>query len=346
MVKTGLRVIVVGGGIMGASVAWHLTKLGAHVTVLEKRKQIADGVTRHSYGWIGTSSMLPSDDPAHFSFKRDAISDYSRLERELGTLPIATKGAIVWYEDISETEALITEQRASGVYIEALDRIRIAELEPQLATPPLLAAWAASDFAVEPVILTQQLLSASQEKGAKVACEIEVEGLEVVGSRVVGVRTKQGFFSADVVVLANGADSASLVAPLDTNLPVYTSPAVLMRFSSDRLLANHLLYGQGIEIRPDLNGGLVSAEDYPEDGDAGLQDLAFRTMTSIKEMFASSGNVSLKSVHASYRPMIDGGAPIQQFLSGVDGLYALLAHPGVILAPKLGDLAAKEIIAA
>ena len=53
MAVKGLKVVVVGGGIIGASVAWHLSEIGANVTVLEKHSQPANGVTAHSYGWVG-----------------------------------------------------------------------------------------------------------------------------------------------------------------------------------------------------------------------------------------------------------------------------------------------------
>lgn len=59
MAVKGQRVVVVGGGIVGASVAWHLYQSGINVTVLEKYTHPASGVTAHSYGWVGTSSALP-----------------------------------------------------------------------------------------------------------------------------------------------------------------------------------------------------------------------------------------------------------------------------------------------
>lgn len=83
------RVVVVGAGIMGASAAWHLARKGARVTVLEKGSSPASGVTRWSYGWVGTSSSLPSDDPSNFISKVQAAVEFKRLERELGPLPIA-----------------------------------------------------------------------------------------------------------------------------------------------------------------------------------------------------------------------------------------------------------------
>lgn len=69
MDQTAPRVVVVGAGIIGASVSWHLARKGARVTVIEKGSSPANGVTRWSYGWVGTSSSLPSDDPSNFASK-------------------------------------------------------------------------------------------------------------------------------------------------------------------------------------------------------------------------------------------------------------------------------------
>lgn len=267
-----------------------------------------------------------------------------RLEQKLGSLPISARGSLVWFDTEAETENLVAEQRAAGVRMEALNRSQVLNLEPLLAAPPKIAAWAPADFAIEPVNLTHQLLSNAQEGGAKIACGVEIEALELVGSRVVGVRTKQGSVAADVVVLANAGGAIPLVKALDIDLPVYEKPAVLMRFSSDQKLIKHMLYGQDIELRPDLKGGLVSAGDYPDNGEDGLVELAARTLETISAMFSLSPNISLLSVAASHRPMTKGGVPLCKFLTGVTGLYAVISHPGVMLAPSLGEHDAKEIL--
>lgn len=346
MAVKGLKVVVVGGGIIGASVAWHLSEIGANVTVLEKHSQPANGVTAHSYGWVGTSSSLPSDDPAHFASKIKAISDFGKLEQKLGRLPISTRGSLVWLDTEAETERLIVEQQAAGVRMDTLSRSQVLELEPLLAMPPKLAAWAPADFAIEPINLTHQLLSSAQDNDAKIVCGIEVKAVELAGSRVVGVRTTHGVFPADVVVLANAGGAIPLVKAFDIKLPIYEEPAVLMRFFSDIKLIKHMLYGQDIELRPDLKEGLVSAADYPENGEDGLMELAERTLATISEMFTPAPNLSLLSVSASYRPKTEGGVPLCKFLTGVTGLYAVISHPGIMLAPSLGELATKEIFEA
>ncbi|BCH23362.1 NAD(P)/FAD-dependent oxidoreductase [Mesorhizobium sp. L-8-3] len=342
--KTGPRVVIVGGGILGASAAWHLARAGAEVTVLEKRPEAAAGVTRWSYGWVGTSSGLPSSDPACFSLEMEAVREFARLADELGPLPIAARGAVVWRDIDEETAELVAEQQAAGVRMELLDRAQIAELEPRLAAPPALAAWAPDDFAVEPADLTRQLLAGARAAGALLRCSVAVEAVEMRGGRVAGVHAEGEIVAADTVVLANAGAALPLVASLGITLPISEAPAVLMRFASDAGLARHLLYDGELELRPGLSGGLVSAADYPEEGEAGLLPLAKRTAAKIASLFAPCPEPRLLSVTGAFRPMTGDGLPLRKFLPEVEGLYVLVAHPGVILAPRLGRLAAHDIV--
>ena len=344
MGQTALRVVVVGAGIIGASIAWHLARKGARVTLVEKGPTPAGGVTRWSYGWVGTSSMLPSEDPSGFRSKMEAIAEFARWERDLGPLPIAARGALVWLDTDEATARLIKEQQAACVRMEALSHDGVATLEPRLASPPTLAAWAPDDFAVEPVEMTHRLLDAAREAGSEIVYGMGVDHIETRSARVAGVRTTNGTLPADIVVLANAGAAASLVSPFGIALPLRGEPAVLMRFTREPDLLRHLIYGEGLELRPGRAGDLVSAEDYPSDGEAGLSALAERTAAMVERMFTPSERPSLITIRSAYRPMTPDGTPLRRFLPEVEGLYVTVAHPGVILAPQVGRLAADEIV--
>ncbi|RQZ76962.1 FAD-binding oxidoreductase [Burkholderia cepacia] len=117
-----LRVVVVGGGIVGASIAWHLARLGAQVTLLEKQPAAAGGATHWSFGWVGTGSAIP---------------EFARLARELGPLPVTTRGALVWLDSDAQTAALINEQRAAGAAWSSVQAgvMRVTRLSSSVSEP-------------------------------------------------------------------------------------------------------------------------------------------------------------------------------------------------------------------
>ncbi|KVX63763.1 NAD(P)/FAD-dependent oxidoreductase [Burkholderia cepacia] len=341
-----LRVVVVGGGIVGASIAWHLARSGAQVTLLEKQPAAAGGATHWSFGWVGTGSALPSENPSGFSRTLGALPEFARLARELGPLPVTTRGALVWLDTDAQTAALIDEQRAAGVQMEALGRRDVARMEPRLARLPELIAWAPDDFVVEPIDLTHRLLAGAQTAGARIRCGCAVEAVETHNGRAVGVNTAHGHVPAEVVVLANAASAVAIAAGLGMSLPVREEPAVLMRFAAEPGLISHLLYGQDLEVRVGPSGSLLSAADPPEEGDDGLAALAARTASDISALFADPPTLTPLSAKSALRPMTNDGAPINGFLPDVAGVYAVVGHPGVILAPQLGRLAANAITGA
>ncbi|VWD09962.1 NAD(P)/FAD-dependent oxidoreductase [Burkholderia lata] len=346
MGNNSLRVVVIGGGIIGASTAWHLARSGAQVTLLEQQAMPAGGATHWSFGWVGTGSALPSDDPSGFSRTLGALPEFARLERELGSLPVTTRGALVWLDSDAQTAALIDEQRAAGVRMDALGRREVARMEPRLARLPELIAWAPDDFVVEPIDLTHQLLAGAQAAGAEIRCGCAVEAVETRNGHAVGVHTAHGPVPADVVVLTNAASAAVIAAGLGVSLPVREKPAVLMRFAAGPGLISHLLYGRDLEVRIGPSGSLLSAADPPEEGDSGLAALAARTASDISGLFAEPPPLTLLSAKSALRPMTNDRAPINGFLAGVAGVYAVVGHPGVILAPQLGRLAASAIMGA
>ncbi|MBK5005564.1 FAD-binding oxidoreductase [Pseudomonas sp. S60] len=346
MVANTSSVVVVGAGIMGASVAWHLARLGARVTVLEQGARPAAGVTRWSYGWVGTASASASENPVALNATLQAIADFRRLALDLGPLPVAARGALVWLDNDEQTACLIDQQQAAGVRLHPLDAQQASALEPCLVTPPRLAAWAPDDFAVEPVALTRQLLHGAKQAGAQVLYGRCVDGLEMNNGRVTAALCAGERFAAHTVVLANADAAIGLAGQQAFQLPILTKPAVLMRFSAPAGVVRHLVYGNGLELRPALEGGVACAEDAPAEGEAGLPALAEHTAEAIKRMFIGTSGLSLRAVSICRRPMTQGGEPVRGYLPGAHGVYALIAHPGVILAPYLGRLAAEEIVQA
>lgn len=337
------HIIVVGGGILGASAAWHLSKAGAAVTLIEHAPGCSTTATASSFGWVGASASTPSDNQLVFAQRLQALQEFVSIERELGALPIAARGALLWLSTEDETTAMIAEHKAAGTRIEQLTRAQIAAKLPMLAKPPSLAAWAPQDLALEPAALARQLLAGAQAAGARV-CQAKVDAIAVAGKHISGVVVAGQLLKADTVVLAAGYGARALAQTVGVDLPIHQSPAVLLRFGFATEALHHLICAQDMELRPSIGGTLVAAADYPDQGESGLPALARRTAQSIAECFGMDSAAPVLSISAAQRPMTDDGRPLCGYVGEFDGLMAVVAHPGVIFAPLLGRLCAESVL--
>jgi len=246
-------VVVVGAGIVGASVAYHLARAGSDVVLLDKALP-ASGATGDSFAWIGRGTV--DAPPEQLLLRRQVLSDYRRLERELPGVHVRWTGSLSWRHD--EPAAIDDDARDR----QDSDASRVAQLEPQLLTPPARAALRADDGAVDPVAVVEALIGGARDRGATIRSGIAVEELTVRDHTVVGVHTSAGFLPARTVVLASGADAPVLCAPLGFALPVTASPALLMRFSAAPGVVRTLVSNDDLEVREAADGHLLAAWDY------------------------------------------------------------------------------------
>ncbi len=238
---------------------------------------------------------------------------------------------------------MIAEHQTAGTRMERLLRTQISDKEPMLAQPPPLAAWAPDDFALEPAAFARQLLAGAQDLGASIL-QGTVDAVEVTGSRVSGISVGGQRLRADTVVLANGLGAQALASTAGVHLPIHPSPAVLLRFGTEAHGLRHLLCADDLELRPSLGGGLVSAADYPANAESGFPALAARSAEAIAHLLGLTVAPALVSIAAAQRPMTTDGEPLCAYVGEINGLFALVAHPGVILAPYLGQLCATSVL--
>lgn len=329
-----MHVVVVGAGIMGASVAHYLSVAGHEVTLLEQGHQPAIGVTAKGFGWINLIHLNP-DHQESFSLRVAAFDEYRRLRRELpNAFSDVREGALVWQSTAVETTGLAKYLHAAGVELEVVDSANFSRLEPNLKDYPPIAILAQSDLAISPSLLATKLVEAAISHGAKLICNAPVQCLKVNADRVVGVDVGQRFLSADSVVLAAGPQTDELLEPLGLKLGVTTSPAVLLRFSAPTVKIARVLAGPLLEVRPSADGTLTVAEEWPSDSD--VEKVQYRAKSAIEFIFGAHGKVSLLSAEVGQRPTFHDGLPRYGPVAGLKGCHVAVGHPGVILAPLLG----------
>lgn len=332
-------VVVVGAGIVGASLAYHLAATDAAVTLIDEALPAA-GATARSFAWVNVVHGVAAD---YARLRNLAIDDYHRLQEELGgALSIDWSGALTWSADPSASEQVVAEHTAWGYDVRLLDAQEIAGLEPNLAVLPPVAAYAPTEGALDPVAATRTLVAAAVEKGARLITHGAVAGLDLDDRRIAGVRLENGTLEADVVVLAAGTGSTSLCAGIGVHLPVSASPALLLRFRAPPGLVRRIVSNDELEVREGGEGRLLVAENHAE-GEA-RDALAGEVLKTLRRHFRDSDGVELLDVEAGWRPMPADGMPIVGFVPSAPNLYLAVMHAGIVMAPVMGRLAVEEVV--
>jgi glycine/D-amino acid oxidase-like deaminating enzyme len=128
------QVVVVGAGIIGASIAWHLTAAGARVTVVDAMG--GGGVaTPNSFAWINASWGNPEQ---YFRLRIRAMAEWRRLAADV-PIPLAWNGGLCFDLPPAELEAYAREHGSWGYGIRRVDRVEAQRIEPGLADPPEFA---------------------------------------------------------------------------------------------------------------------------------------------------------------------------------------------------------------
>ena len=215
------QVLVIGGGIIGCSIAYHLTRRGVtDVTVIEQGA-LTGGTTWHAAGLV---SQLKS---THSLTKIATYTSrlFEELEEETGQATgYRTPGSISVASDSERWEEILrgaSMATASGVETEVIDLDRAKEMFPLLHTDDLVGAlYLPRDGVASPVDTTLSLAKGARMRGARIIEGVAVQELSVDNGRVVGAHTEQGYIEAETVVLASGIWTRQLAATAGINVPL------------------------------------------------------------------------------------------------------------------------------
>lgn len=331
------RVVVIGAGIVGASLAYNLSRKGAAVTLVDAG-DIACGVTGTSFAWINVSHT--GFDPIA-QLRSLAVNEFRRLEVEVPDLKIRWTGALTYGERFDETLQNSGNKTAENV----VSRTQVLDIEPNLRHPPEYALYDAQVGALDAVKTTHALIAAAKAQGAHVLTHTRVLGFTTLNARVTGLNTAIGKIDADRVVIAAGTGTKKLTDMLNVSLPIEESPAIFIRYKAPANLVRTIISSPAMEVRQDGDGSLLAAEDYLGDAPENQPEaVALRTAKAIQEALHGADSIEPQLACVGLRPFPADGIPIVGYLPNVSGVYVCTMHPGVILAPIVGRLASEEIL--
>jgi sarcosine dehydrogenase len=218
---TQARAVIIGGGIVGCSTAYHLAKLGWRDTIIVERHKLTSGSTHHAAGLVGQlrSSANITQMLGH------SVALYNTLEAETGLasgwkmnggLRLACTPAR-WIE----LKRQATTARSFGLEVQLLSPREAQALWPLMDVPDLVgAAFLPTDGQVNPSDITQSLAKGARMRGARIFEDTTVTGIELDQGRVVAVLTDRGRVACEIVVNCAGQWARQVGAMAGVNVPL------------------------------------------------------------------------------------------------------------------------------
>lgn len=221
------RVVIIGGGVVGCSVAYHLTKLGWRDVVLLERKQLTSGTTWHAAGLIGqlraTANMT--------RLARYSAELYTGLEAETGVATgfrqVGSVSVALTSERLEELKRTAAMARAFGVPVEEMSPAEIKARYPHISLDGVTGGvWLPTDGQADPANIALALAKGARNRGARVQERVKVTGIARAGRRVTGVDWQgedgsSGHIACEMIVNCAGMWGHEVGRMAGTNVPLH-----------------------------------------------------------------------------------------------------------------------------
>jgi glycine/D-amino acid oxidase-like deaminating enzyme len=349
---------IVGGGIVGASIAMNLAQAGAKVILFEKTAP-ASGATSKSFAWINAFT----DDAHYRALRIKGIRGYMALDVELG-LKVSWGGAIKWVTSLAEAQKMEASARVlsrSGYESRIVDAGDISQLEPNLNLGIFESAvYCPLDGHIDPVHVTYKMLEAAISKGANIVHPCEVTELRINNERLEGVATTTGDYRLSKLVIAGGTDTPALAAQAGYTPPLVHAPGVLLHTQPTNKALGRLVESPMMHVKQFQDGRIVASHggyrlpdisahqgisEGPQEMPEEIQVLhGDRILARTKEYLSGIDDAEYDRVTLGYRPMPKDAKPIVGYSPKNPDVYIAVMHSGVTLAPIMGQYIAHELL--
>jgi glycine/D-amino acid oxidase-like deaminating enzyme len=216
------KVVVIGGGVAGCSVAYHLAKFGWKDTILLERDQLTSGTTWHAAGLVGQLGATATIT----KLRKYSLNLYKELEKktELST-GLKQNGAITVASSKERLQELLRQATSAQLFdvnVEVLDKQQIKNLYPVINDQDILGGvYMPEDGQADPVGVTNVLAKAARMEGVQIFEKTPVTKILVKNNRIIGVETSEGKIDCEYVVLATGMWSRQIGEDIGVSVPLY-----------------------------------------------------------------------------------------------------------------------------
>ena len=219
MIPKHAQIAIIGGGIAGASIAYHLAKRGMRDVIVLEQGALVSGTTSHAPGLVG--QLRSNESLTKMLMYSVSLYKELRLDGAAGYFPVGGVRLASSKERLSEIKAQERFAAKLGLQASLISAQQAQELFPLMDTKGVRAAlWLPDDGSATPTILARALIARAQELGVSFHPHAEVTGLWSVNGRIRGVETAHGLIEAETVVLAAGIWSGLVAKTVGVSVPL------------------------------------------------------------------------------------------------------------------------------
>jgi len=350
------EVVIIGGGVIGLSIARALTRRGVRDVVVIERHECG-----REASWAAGGILAPQiEADARDDFFRLACASrdlYSQFAADLQTesgidVQLDTTGTMyVAFSEDEEAELRhrVEWQRTQGLRVEWLTGDQARVLEPCLSTNVRFALRFPDDYQVDNRKLVQALVIANQRQGVRLITGCGVGKIQIADGAVIGIQTELGFLGAKQIVVAAGAWSSSIEADeaLLPQLDIAPVRGQMLCFNAPGF-TRHVIYSSRGYIIPRRDGRLLAGSTSEHVGfDKRVTEAGVERIKSMAfEIAPALQNVSIIDSWAGFRPRAKDDLPALGSVENVKGLFYATGHyrNGILLAPITGEVIAEAIV--
>jgi sarcosine oxidase subunit beta len=353
-------ILIVGGGVIGVSIAHALTERGAGQVVVLEKSFLGAG----SSGKSGAIIRQHYSNRLTASMAQKSLRVFEHFDDLVGGPPVFTHTGmmlVVNQRDRAGLDANLAMQRELGIDVRLVTPRELSEIDPnaRLAEDELAAFETEAGF-VEAVQVVASFAEAAARAGAEVRQGVEVKSLVIEGQRVVGVDTNEGRYHCKTVVLATGPWAAALARQAGIRLPVQASRTQVALFRRPTDFGRRgIVYGdfvQGLYFKPThgdmIHAGSIAGEEihnpvdpdnYNEaaDGDwlPQVRQRLSRRYPAMHRGYGRGGYGALYAITPDWHPILDR-------CPGLEGVYCAVGFSGhgFKMSPIVGQLMAELIV--
>lgn len=331
-------VVVIGGGVVGGSVAFYLAEAGRSVLVVD-RAFPASGTSGATQSWVWVHTKHP---PFYAQFSLLSARMYPQFEQQLGmNIEYQRTGGISLLftrDEVEKAQVLVERQRSVGIDVSLLTREEILSLEPAVSPEVLGATYSPVDGNVNALRLVFALMKANQARGVTYWTYTAVTGMELTGDGVI-VRTDKGSVAARQVAICAGPWAPQVGSMLGIRIPVRPIRGQVLVTEPLAPLIRHTMVG----MRQAVDGPVLigfSHEDVGYDAGNSLEPILDGARLA-QRMVPALADAHVVRCFSGLRAMPKDGLPILGPVPGKPGVFVAALHSGFTLAPLVGMLMAE-----